>query len=203
MADAVELIITTPEPFWDNIQHPEKFPQFVEPAMGNIMDEFKTEMEIYAPEDEANAPGRTDQNGEPMGYYERGRGWWYPVKGRLTILEAGRLVGAGKGLPRASFGKRVGVIKGGRKFGVAGYKLIPNSQQMGSRWVITVITNENDVTGNLFNGATYSDIVQGFGQSLLMAERQWNNVDEVWNGDSMQGTLDREIGNALDQFLAG
>ena len=118
MADAVELVIETPEPFWDNIQHPEKFPQYVEPAMSNIMGEFKTEMEVYAPESEANAPGRTDRNGEPMGYYERGRGWWYPVKGRDTILQAGRLVGAGKGLSRARFGKSFG-DRGGRDLGAA------------------------------------------------------------------------------------
>ena len=203
MADAVELVIETPEPFWDNIQHPEKFPQYVEPAMSNIMDEFKAEMEVYAPEDAANAPGRTDQNGEPMGYYERGQGWWYPVKSKNTILEAGRLVGAGKGLPRARFGKTVGVIKGGRKFGVAGYKLIPSSQQMGDRWVVAVQTDQDSVIGTLFNGASYSDIVQGFGQSVLMAARQWNNIDAVWYGDSMQATLDKEIGDALDQFLAG
>jgi len=203
MADAAELVIETPEPFWDNIQHPEKFPQYIEPAMSNIMGEFKTEMEVYAPESEANAPGRTDRNGEPMGYYERGRGWWYPVKGRDTILQTGRLVGAGKGLSRARFGKSVGVIKGGRKFGVAGYKLIPSSQQMGDRWVTAVQTDQDSVTGTLFNGASYSGLVQGSEQTALMAERQWNSIDDVWYGDQMQGTLDKEIGDALDQFLAG
>jgi len=45
--------------------------------------------------------------------------------------------------------------------------------------------------------------VQGRGQSALMAERQWSNVDEIWSGDAMQGTLDKEISNALDQMLAG
>jgi len=203
MADAAELVIETPEPFWDNIQHPEKFPQYVEPAMSNIMGEFKTEMEVYAPESEANAPGRTDRNGEPMGYYERGRGWWYPVKGRDTILQTGRLVGAGKGLSRARFGKSFGVIKGGRKFGVAGYKLIPSSQQMGDRWAVAVQTDQDSVTGTLFNGASYSGLVQGSEQTALMAERQWNSIDDVWYGDQMQGTLDKEIGDALDQFLAG
>jgi hypothetical protein len=34
----------------------------------------------YPPATEANRPGRVDQDGNPMGYYERGRGWWYPVK---------------------------------------------------------------------------------------------------------------------------
>ena len=203
MADTVEFVLETPEPFWDNIQHPEKFRQYMEPAMSNIMGEFKTEMEVYAPESEANAPGRTDRNGEPMGYYERGRGWWYPVKGRDTILQAGRLVGAGKGLSRARFGKSFGVIKGGRKFGVAGYKLIPSSQQMGDRWVTAVQTDQDSVTGTLFNGASYSGLVQGSEQTALMAERQWNSIDDVWYGDQMQGTLDKEIGDALDQFLAG
>ncbi|HPO87434.1 MAG TPA: hypothetical protein PLN86_16450 [Candidatus Hydrogenedentes bacterium] len=39
----------------------------------------------YPPSSEANLPGRIDENGEPMGYYERNRGWWYPVK-RLSTL---------------------------------------------------------------------------------------------------------------------
>ena len=39
----------------------------------------------YPPADEANAPGRVDKDGEPMGYYERGRGWWYPVKNPATL----------------------------------------------------------------------------------------------------------------------
>ena len=204
MADAVELIITTPEPFWTNIQHPELFTQFAEPAMMNIMEEFKAEMEVYAPESEANAPGRFDPEGRPMGYYERGRGWWYPIMQKMTLIDAGRLAGAGQGRSRARFGKNVGVLVGGRrKYGVAGYKLIASSQQMGSRWVVTLITDGNNITGNLFNGASYSDIVQGRGQSALMAERQWSNVDEIWSGDAMQGTLDKEISNALDQMLAG
>lgn len=39
----------------------------------------------YAPSSEANLPGRIDGDGEPMGYYERGRGWWYPVKRASTL----------------------------------------------------------------------------------------------------------------------
>ena len=203
MADTVELQITTPEPFWTNIQNFGGFVPYAETAMDHIMDEFKSEMEVYAPESEANAPGRTDRNGEPMGYYERGRGWWYPIKGRDTILQAGRLVGAGQGLSRARFGKTFGVIKGGRKFGVAGYKLIPSSQQMGDRWVNAVQSDQDSVIGTLYNGASYSGFVQGPSQTALMAERQWSNIDSVWYSDEMQGTLDKELGNALDQFLAG
>jgi len=39
----------------------------------------------YPPSSEANMPGRFDSNGDPMGYYERGRGWWYPVKRPETL----------------------------------------------------------------------------------------------------------------------
>jgi hypothetical protein len=203
MTDTVELIITTPEPFWTNIQHPEYFARFAEPAMENIMVEFKSEMEVYAPESEANAPGRTDKDGRPMGYYERGRGWWYPIMQKATIAMAGRLAGAGLGRSRAKFGKSLGVIKGGRRFGVAGYKLIPNSQQMGERWVAAVQSDAETVIGTLFNGASYSGLVQGPSQTELMASRQWNDVDDVWNSDPMQGALDKEISGALDQMLAG
>lgn len=203
MADIVEFQLETPEPFWTNIQNFGGFVPYASTAMDHIMDEFKSEMEVYAPESDANAPGRTDKNGEPMGYYERGRGWWYPVKGRGTINLAGRLAGAGMGRSKAKFGKSVGVIKGGRKFGVVGYKLIANSQQMGDRWVVAVQSDEENVIGTLFNGASYSGLVQGPSQTELMASRQWNDVDEVWYSDSMQEKLDQEIGNALDQYLAG
>ena len=203
MVDTVEFVLETPEPFWDNIQHPEKFRQYVEPAMSNIMDEFKDEMEVYAPETAANAPGRVDRDGRPMGYYERGRGWWYPVMQRETINMAGRLAGAGMGRPKAKFGKAVGVIKGGRRFGVAGYKLIPSSQQMGDRWVTALQSETDSITGTLFNGASYSGLVQGTEQTELMASIGWNAIDAIWAGDSMQSTLDKEIGGALDQFLAG
>ena len=203
MAETVEFQLTTPEPFWDNIQHPENFRQYVEPAMSNIMDEFKAEMEVYAPESEANAPGRTDKDGRPMGYYERGRGWWYPIMQKVTILAAGRLAGASLGRSKAKFGKAVGVIKGGRRFGVAGYKLIPSSQQMGDRWVTALESNQDSIVGTLFNGASYSGLVQGTEQTSLNASRDWSTIDAIWAGDEMQGTLDEQIGGALDQFLAG
>lgn len=49
----------------------------------------------YAPSSEANLPGRFDKDGEPMGYYERGRGWWYPVKNASTL---GGVNGVGAGV---------------------------------------------------------------------------------------------------------
>ncbi len=200
--DVVELEITSPDPiFFENIQHPENFIHYADNAMMHIMDEFKAEMEVYAPEDEANAPGRIGPDGEPLGWYERGRGWWYPIKRMNTLQLAGRVAGAGAGLSRAKFGKRVGVVPGKRVSGVVGYKLIPSSEQMGDRWVVAVITEDDVVIGRLFNGASYSDYVQGLGQSALMAERQWNAVLDIWNGDPMQGTIDREITDALDKFL--
>jgi|SRR5271157_5460548 len=202
MADVVEFQLTTPEPFWTNIQHPENFARYIEPAMSNIMDEFKAEMEVYAPESEANFPGRVDADGRPMGYYERGRGWWYPIMRLNTIQLAGRLAGAGLSSSRAKFGKTRGVINLRRVSGVVGYKLIASSQQMGERWVIAIQTSDEDVIGTLFNGASYSSLVQGPSQTRLHASRDWSNIDDIWNGDAMQSTLDKEIGAALDQFLA-
>lgn len=48
----------------------------------------------YPPASEANQPGRIDSDGEPMGYYERNRGWWYPVK-RPETLNGMNSVGEG------------------------------------------------------------------------------------------------------------
>lgn len=39
----------------------------------------------YPESSEANRPGRFDEDGDPIGYYERGRGWWYPVKKASTL----------------------------------------------------------------------------------------------------------------------
>jgi hypothetical protein len=36
---------------------------------------LKGKVAIYPPESEANAPGRTDARGRPMGYYKRGTGY--------------------------------------------------------------------------------------------------------------------------------
>ena len=203
MAETVEFQLTTPEPFWTNIQHPENFRQYVEPAMSNIMDEFKAEMEVYAPESEANRPGRRTPEGEPIGYYERGIGWWEPIKQPNYLNMLASAAGARGGFSGAKFGKPFGVIKGGRKFGVVGYHLTSISQQMGERWVTAIESNQDSIVGTLFNGASYSGLVQGTEQTALHASRDWSTIDSIWTGDPMQETLDKEIGGALDQLLAG
>lgn len=41
--------------------------------------------EGYPPSSEANLPGRIDEDGRPLGYYERNRGWWYPLLRRSSL----------------------------------------------------------------------------------------------------------------------
>lgn len=81
------LVIENP----DLLQAVEKAPQDVKAFLFDAMTDvvFMIQGEVgyasYPPATEANQPGRVDANGEPMGYYERGRGWWYPVKNAATL----------------------------------------------------------------------------------------------------------------------
>jgi hypothetical protein len=49
-------------------------------AMGNALALLHDAVATYPPSTEANSPERTTlKTKRPMGFYERGRGWWYPV----------------------------------------------------------------------------------------------------------------------------
>lgn len=81
------LVIENPE-LLDAIEKaPQQVRTYLTDAMQDVL--FMIQGEIgyasYPPATEANQPGRVDADGEPMGYYERGRGWWYPVKNAATL----------------------------------------------------------------------------------------------------------------------
>jgi hypothetical protein len=81
----------------------------------------------YPPETAANQPGRTNADGKPLGYYERGKGWWRPLLRSTTVLAHGTMAGGKYG---KSIGRGVYPTKGNIA-GVAGYKLDPTSEKLG------------------------------------------------------------------------
>ena len=125
-------------------------------------------MREYPAATEANQPGRFSRSTRrPMGYYDRGRGWWYP------IMEAGSL-------PEQT-GKRRGAIRLGRRkaarMGVAGYKLRRSSEQLGKAWTTAVHTEGNSVLGIVGNNTSYGELVQGQRQTDFHTARDWQTLD--------------------------
>lgn len=164
----------------DDLQNaPKRVMPYVERAMSAGVMAVKSEMAQYPSETEANHPGRYSiKTHKPMGYYERGRGYWYPVMRKDTVMTAGRLAGAGAGSGRARFGKSAGVVRGRRGLGVAGYKLRPVSENLGKNWVTKVVRGEAQVVGIVGNNTSYANPVQGEGQSRLMRARGWQNITQ-------------------------
>lgn len=81
------LVLENPELLTALKEAPLHVRPFLSDAMLDIVFLIQGELGYagYPPSSAANMPGRIDENGEPMGYYERNRGWWYPVKRMSTL----------------------------------------------------------------------------------------------------------------------
>lgn len=150
----------------------------------------------YPPSTEANEPGRFSRTtGRPMGYYERGRGEWYPIMTKQTLEEsAGGKFGKSRGVINASkFQKSISQVQG--------YKLIPGSEQLGKSWSTSVHVADVFVEGEVGNNASYADYVQGENQSALMAALGWesHSVDAVL--EDVMPELDANWRDAADKFI--
>lgn len=138
-------------------------------------------MAQYPPSTEANRPGRVDSNGRPMGYYERGRGWWYPVLQKQTVEIAGRFAAIRAEETGELYGKSRGVIKASRamrKAGVSGYKLRQTSQMLGKSWTSEVYVLPASVEGVVGTDTSYAPHVQGDTQASLAAQRGWRTLEQ-------------------------
>ena len=148
----------------------------------------------YPPETAANEPGRVDQNGKPMGYYERGKGWWRPLMRATTVLAHGTMAGG-------KYGKSIGrgiYPTGGKIPQVAGYKLNPTSEKLGQSWTTDVQSfQEGGVIGTVGTNTSYVDPVQGDGQSNVMESIGWVKVR-----DALEGLSDTIVGFFSEQFDA-
>jgi hypothetical protein len=143
----------------------------VKPALLATGQEAKNFMQEYPATTAANQPGRWSNSIQgtphPLGYYERGRGEWYPIvrKSTLTFGSFGH------------YGKAAGRIKARgveAKAGlVAGYKLGKTSERLREKW--TIIQKPGIVI--VTNAATYAKYVQGAkDQASVMAKIGWKTT---------------------------
>jgi len=182
----------------------------LEDAMHGIMTKFVAQAEIPAPESAANKPGRMhivhratahalESREEPMGYYERGRGWWYPLKthNKLGLQNEIPTLGRHRKAPHTM---GILALKAKGIQSVAGYKLIANSEQLEENWRAEVTLEGDAVTGELTNFASYSGYVQGQDQTQLMEDLQWRKVEDSWNSPAVQAAVTTETHKALDAY---
>jgi hypothetical protein len=199
MADDFEVVIEWDDPqFKQALEDPQGFVPHLALAMKDITEGFQDQASVYAPESEANAPGRVDQDGHPIGFYERGRGWWYPVMNRST-LGKGAMGTVRPNLKAPTTFRRRAMLAAGFP-GVIGYKLRPTSEQMHDQWSNEVSVEQDGVTGRVTNEASYSDDVVGLGQTALHQSRGWTNVELVWNSQDMQNLVDEVTLRALNDY---
>lgn len=196
--DLVEVSIETDDPdFFKALQDPKGLFSILAESMQKIMTVYKEQAEIYAPESEANKPGRVDREGKPMGYYERGRGWWYPLVTHNTLQGELPILGIHTKAPK-TLGSTALLAKGIPV--VTGYRLVPNSEKMHDQWAIDVIQTENEVVGVLSNTASYSGYVQGFSQTRLHQSRDWQTVMQSWQAQQVQDYILEETLNAVSIY---
>lgn len=147
----------------------------------------------YPPATEANKPGRWSHPAEgkgqprPLGYYERGRGQWYPIMQKRTIMLGSF----------GNIGKSHGRILAKRGSAVAGYKLRPTSETLGRRWAIW---SKDRMTVYLGNNATYARAVHDAEkQAKFHAARGWKTIQAVLaaEGQKVVGFVERAIRQGL------
>ena len=177
---------------------PGAFVPFATQAMTISVRLIQGGMAEYPPSTEANQPGRFSlTTHKPMGWYERGRGWWYPIMTRETLQAA-----AG-----GQFGKTRGVIKASRLqksvYRVAGYKLAGGgeSEQLGKSWSVNVQATDTSVTGEVGTDTSYANYVQGDRQNTILARYGWeaHRMDNVM--DELMPQLEDVWNQAADEFV--
>jgi hypothetical protein len=188
----------------DLVKAPEKVLPYASRAMELSTLEVKSQMAQYPPETEANRPGRVhmvkratkhalESRLEPMGYYERGKGWWSPIKRREKLNSIAE--------QRGGFGRSIGrgVIRKRGVSHVVGYKLHPNSENLGKKWVTEVRLFNRGVMGVVGNNVTYAPFVQGDKQSKLFAMRKWMNLDSGLENASP--TINEAFSKEMDKYI--
>jgi hypothetical protein len=149
-------------------QCPEIAAPVIEQRMGQATLLLAGAMREYPAATEANQPGRFSRTTKrPLGYYDRGRGWWYPVQSESSLPEM--------------TGKRRGAIRLGRrkqaKFGAVGYKLRRSSEQLGKAWTTDVRREADAIIGVVGNNTSYAERVQGRQQAQFHAARGWQTLE--------------------------
>jgi hypothetical protein len=173
-------------------ESPKKVMPYLKKAMTLSVRLVQERVAEYPPATEANQPGRISmQTHKPMGYYERGRGWWYPLVTERTL--------GGKMEKAQGQIKSKGIIK--KSTSVKGYRLAGGgeSEMLGRSLDAQTIEQDTAILGVVGNNTSYADYVQGDKQWRGHKARGWLTVDEAL---SMSGEEIHEFfGQAADEFI--
>jgi hypothetical protein len=175
---------------------PEKVMPFLQKAMTISVRAVQARLAQYPPSTAANQPGRINADGDPMGYYERGRGWWYPVLERSTL---GKQLGVRFGAETAARAMKRNKVKGVAS--VAGYKLRNGgeSELLGRSWAVQVVEGEASITGIVGNNTSYADYVQGGRQAAIHGANGWITLDKAL--ELAQEDIDKAFSDAADEYI--
>lgn len=186
---------------------PEQARPLVEAALQDSLALLHERLATYPPASAANRPGRTrtiSRRGGarqvPQGYYERGRGWWYPVMRPRTL---GSKLGVRHGAIRASqAAKRYGGAPLGE---VAGYKLRHTSERLGTKWTEKVTVSDTGAVGEIGTNVSYAEYVQGRKQPTRFAQRGWQTLDQALEAsrEDIEGYFEAAVAQLADQFNQG
>lgn len=171
---------------------PKKVMPYLKKAMTLSVRAVQERVAEYPPSTEANQPGRISmKTHKPMGYYERGRGWWYPLMTESTFGE--------------KFGKSAGTVKAGAKIkkitSVKGYRLAGGgeSEMLGRSWDAQVLEEEGAILGTVGNNTSYAEYVQGDKQWRGHKARGWLTVDQAL--EMSQDDINQFFQEATDEFI--
>lgn len=163
-------------------------------AIGVVLNNIWQHVAQYPEATEANQPGRFSiKTHKPMGYYERGRGWWYPIMKRATLGEGKHNKSRGA-INAPKFVKQSSQVMG--------YKLAGGgkSEALGRHWTMQVSANQTSIRGTLMNSASYAGYVQGDLQARIHAARGWQTVDQVV--EVQRVNIQATVQQAVLDFLA-
>jgi hypothetical protein len=187
---------------------PEQARPLVEAALQDSLALLHERLASYPPASAANRPGRTrivKRSGQvrevPQGYYERGRGWWYPVMRARTL---GERLGVRHGALSANQARRR--YQGGKPLGeVAGYKLRPGSERLGTKWTTRVSVTEFGAVGEIGTNVSYADYVQGRKQPTLFGMRGWQTLDQALEAsrDEIEAAFAQAAAQWAEEFNTG
>lgn len=169
---------------------PEKSAPILLEAVTKSCEAVKGVLVEYPPATEANKPGRINRKGKPMGYYERGRGWWYPVRQRSTMEST---IGA-SGQPI----KAKGGIKAPRSLGLAGYKLRATSEMLNRRWATEAKMVQNGAEGTIGTPVSYARWVH-IDQPAIFRARGWKSMTEALEAAS--DDIQAAFAEAIDKVV--
>ena len=191
---------------------PERAMAAMERAMHTSVNLLEGRAKVYPPATSANRPGRVRGDGRPMGYYERHRGWWYPLTTARTLggsrygksrgpsaLQEGGLVRAPKALRGQVLAYRLA-----KKRGKPG-----SSEFLGQRWASEVRRDGTSILGVVGNTASYAGPVKGFREGDLRQSRRmqaigWPSIEDDFEAvtPDIQAAFDAAVDGLLKE-LAG